>query len=144
MTRRVAPMRFQHADLARPLRHRNQHDVGQAHAADGQRQRPYEAQQHAQRDAHGIHQPHVFVEDERCARRVRRSGEKLCMRASVSCTWRTALSRNTGLAGIHTISSGYFRSRYSDAVSIGNEDAFVVGGVVVGDLGLGLAARRPR
>src|ERR1035437_539444 len=46
-------------------------------------------------------------------------GEKLCRRAIVSLTCLSASSRKTGLTGIQTMSSGYFKSRYSDAVSYG-------------------------
>jgi hypothetical protein len=60
---------FQHADLTRPLRHGDQHDVGQPHSADGQRQRADEAQQHAQRDPHGVHQAYVLVENKVCTAR---------------------------------------------------------------------------
>ena len=54
--------RLFHSDLSRPLRHRDQHDVHQADAANAQRQRADEAQQNFQADGDDFELVNLFHE----------------------------------------------------------------------------------
>ena len=133
--------RFQNADLARSLRHRNQHDVGEADAADRQRQRADQSQQHLQRGRHGVDDFHEFVEDDHLQRAF--VGRREIMHA-----------RQHGPHILDRLLAEHRVRRHPDDVvrifdvveqrrgRERNEDAFVVRRVVIRDLRFGLQQRR--
>ena len=105
MWRRRAPEGLAHADLARPLGDRHEHDVHHAHAADHQRQAADERQDDLQARRHPA--DHVAdlggVVDLRA--RGRRAASKRCRSASTPFTCAMPCSWNCGAMVCTTIVS---------------------------------------